>query len=48
MESLSKMASDKDTFVCDLVSFIILCIGEWFLVCKPAKKVWPPTIPDFQ
>jgi hypothetical protein len=39
MQSLSKMAQDKDTFVCDLVSSIILCTSELYLVCKPINEV---------
>ncbi len=36
MQSLFKMAQCKDTFVCDLVSSIILCNNAWCV--DPLKK----------
>lgn len=39
IQSLSKMAQGRDTFVCDLVSFIILCTSDlysWYV--NPLKR----------
>jgi hypothetical protein len=43
IQSLSKLAQGRDTFVYDLVTFIILCIGDLYAIyVDPLKRYEHP------